>query len=110
MQRILMLAVLLTPLFAHADPQTDRLWKGKCAGCHGADGKGQTEQGKKMTVGDMSTAAWQGQFSDDKIKAAVSDGIKRDKGGVHQEMEPYKGKLRGDQIDAVTAYIRTLKK
>jgi mono/diheme cytochrome c family protein len=96
--------------FAEGNPQIDRLWRAKCASCHGADGKGQTEQGKKMAVGDMSTAAWQAQFGDDKMKAAISDGFKRDKEGVKQEMEPYKSKLRPDQIDGLVAYVRGLKK
>lgn len=63
-----------------------------------------------MAVADLSSAAWQGAITDDKIKAAISDGIKRDKDGVHQEMEAYKSKLRPDQIDALVAYIRALKK
>jgi cytochrome c6 len=111
MRRLLLVALLFAPLAAHAaDPATERLWKAKCGSCHGPDGKGQTEQGKKMAVGDMTTAAWQAQFDDAKLKAAISDGLKRDKAGVHQEMDAYKTKLRPDQIDALVAYIRTFKK
>jgi mono/diheme cytochrome c family protein len=106
----MLLALMFVPLIASADPQTERLWKAKCGSCHGPDGKGQTEQGKKMAVSDMSSAAWQAQFTDDKLKAAISDGLKRDKNGVHQEMDAYKTKLRPDQIDALAAYLRTLKK
>jgi mono/diheme cytochrome c family protein len=111
MNRWMLVALLFAPLAAQAaDPQTERLWKSKCAGCHGPDGKGQTEQGKKMAVSDMTTAAWQAQFDDAKLKAAIADGLKRDKGGVHQEMDAYKTKLRPDQIDALVAYLRSLKK
>jgi cytochrome c6 len=109
MRRIL-IAALFAPLVASADPATERLWKAKCGSCHGADGKGQTDQGKKMAVEDMTTAAWQGKFTDDKIKAAIADGVKRDKAGVKQEMDGYKAKLQPAQIDALTAHIRTLKK
>ena len=107
-----MMLVLLVPSLAAAEPnpQIDRLWRAKCASCHGPDGKGQTEQGKKMAVGDMSSAAWQGAITDDKIKAAISDGFKRDKNGVKQEMEAYKSKLRPEQIDGLVAYVRGLKK
>jgi mono/diheme cytochrome c family protein len=111
--RWMVLALSLAPGLALADgpnPQIDRLWRAKCASCHGADGKGQTEQGKKMKVGDMSTADWQKEWTDDKIRASINDGLKRDKDGVHQEMEPYKGKLRPDQIDGLVAQIRSLKK
>jgi mono/diheme cytochrome c family protein len=102
--------MMLVPSLASADPATDRLWRAKCASCHGADGKAQTEQGKKMAVGDMSTADWQGKLSDAQIKSAISDGLKRDKDGVHQEMEAYKAKLRPDQLDPLVAYVRALKK
>lgn len=105
-----LLLLVLVPTMAYADPATDRLWRGKCASCHGADGKAQTEQGKKMAIEDMSTAGWQGKLTDAQIKTAISDGLKRDKGGVHQEMEAYKAKLQPMQIDAVVAYVRTLKK
>jgi cytochrome c553 len=113
MRRILQLAafvLLAAPLAATADPATERVWKAKCASCHGADGKGQTEQGKKMSVADLSTSDWQSSFTDDKLKAAINDGVKRDKNGVKQEMEAYKSKLRPDQVDALVAHIRTLKK
>jgi mono/diheme cytochrome c family protein len=110
MRRILIAAFLALPLVASADPATERLWKAKCGSCHGADGKGQTDQGKKMAVADMTTAAWQSGITDDKIKAAISDGVKREKGGVKQEMDGYKAKLQPPQIDALTAHIRSLKK
>jgi mono/diheme cytochrome c family protein len=109
--RYLMLALMLAPAVALADgnPQIDRLWRAKCASCHGADGKGQTEQGKKMAVHDLSTAEWQ-KIADDKIKTAINDGLKTERDGVKQEMEAYKTKLRADQIDGLVTYIRALKK
>ncbi len=110
--RWLMLAVFLAPHVALADapnPQIDRLWRAKCAACHGADGKGQTEQGKKMQVRDMTTADFQ-KTPDDKLKAAINDGVKKEENGVKQEMDAYKSKLRPEQIDGLVAYIRGLKK
>jgi mono/diheme cytochrome c family protein len=95
---------------ADKDPRTERSWKAKCASCHGDDGKGQTEQGKKMGMGDITTAAWQKEFTDDKIKAVVNDGFKREKNGKHQEMDSFKDKLRPDQVDALVVYIRALAK
>lgn len=113
MRRLMMLAVFFfaaRPMLAAADPATERLWKAKCGSCHGPDGKGQTEQGKKMAVADMSTADWQAKFDDAKLKAAIADGLKRDKGGVHQEMDAYKSKLTPAQIDGLVGVIRSLKK
>jgi mono/diheme cytochrome c family protein len=113
MRTWMLMAILMAPAAAWADapnPQIERTWKAKCASCHGADGKGQTEQGKKAAVGDMTSADWQKKFTDDQLKAAINDGLKRDKNGVKQEMEAYKGKLRPDQIDGLVAYVRGLKK
>ena len=105
-----LMLMMLVPSLAYADPATDRVWRAKCASCHGADGKAQTEQGKKMAIGDMSTVEWQGKFSDAQIKTAVSDGLKRDKNGAKQEMEAYKAKLRPEQLDGLVGYVRALKK
>lgn len=112
MRSVMLVLVLLVPAAAFAEapnPQIDRLWRAKCSSCHGPDGKGATEQGKKMAVEDMTSPAWQA-ITDDKMKSAMNDGLKRDQGGVHQEMEAYKAQLRPDQIDGLVAYVRALKK
>jgi len=90
------------------DKKTERLWKSKCASCHGPDGKGDTEQGKKMQTVNMATKAYQSSRTDDQIKKAILDGVKTEKGGVKKEMDPYKDELKSDQVDALVAYIRAL--
>lgn len=110
MRWIFVLALVPSVAFADGNPQIDRLWRAKCASCHGADGKAQTEQGKKMAIGDLSTAAAQAKVTDAQIKTAISDGVNRDQNGVHQEMEAYKAKLKPDQIDGLVTYVRALKK
>jgi len=101
-------AAALVPLTARAevDKKTERTWKAKCASCHGVDGKGQTEQGQKMKVADLSSAAWQKSQTDAQIKTVIENGTKNAAGG---EMDPYKEKLDGEQIDALVAYVRSLK-
>ena len=86
------------------------LFKQYCAKCHGEDGKAETDQGKKMAMRDISTAAWQAEFTDEKIKAAINDGVKTEKDGKKKTMDPYKDKLPAEQISALVGYIRTLKK
>jgi mono/diheme cytochrome c family protein len=93
---------------AHAD--VDRTFRAKCGGCHGPTGNGETEQGKKMKVGDMTRRTWQKQFSDAEMKGAISDGFKRDKDGITQEMKGFKDRLKPDEIDALIAYVRALAK
>src|SRR5215471_10563737 len=58
--------------FAETDKKTLRTWKAKCSSCHGEDGKGATEQGKKMGVRDMTTADF-AKETDAKMKDAISN-------------------------------------
>jgi mono/diheme cytochrome c family protein len=104
------IAAVLVPLAARAetDPKTVRTFKAKCASCHGADGKGKTDQGQKMKLSDLTDPAVQ-KKSDADFKKVISDGVKTEKGGVKQEMEGYKDSLTPEQIDQLVAYIRTLK-
>jgi len=95
---------------ANAEPSKKamRSWKAKCASCHGEDGKGQTEQGKKMGVGDMTQAAFWKEVKDG--AKVVADGLKREKGGKQQEMKPFKDKLSADEIKELVDYAQSLAK
>ena len=95
-------------LGAPPDKKTERLWKSKCASCHGADGKGDTEQGKKMKVGSMATASWQKSHTDDQIQDAILKGVKTEKDGVKKEMDAYKDELSPEQVKALVDFIRAL--
>ena len=95
---------------ADVDKKTLRTWKAKCASCPGEDGKGATEQGKKMGVRDMTSAPFWKDLTDAKMKDAIANGIKQTKDGKVQEMEPYKDKLKPEEIDALVTYLKTFKK
>ena len=103
--KLLLLALLCAASANAQDPKAARTWKAKCASCHGADGKGKTDQGQKLKLTDLSSPAWQKEASDAKIKDVITNGIK--KGDA--EMEGYKDKLDGPTIDSLVAYVRTLK-
>jgi cytochrome c6 len=79
----------------------EALYKSKCAGCHGADGQGQTAVGKANNIRDLGSADVQAQ-SDDAIAGIISGG----KG----KMPAYGKSLKADQIKDLVAYLRTLKK
>ena len=99
------------PASAEVDKKILRTWKAKCASCHGEDGKGATEQGKKMGVRDMTSAEFAKDLADaSKMKDAIANGIKQTKNGKTQEMEPYKDKLKPEDIDGLIAYVKTFKK
>ena len=95
---------------AEADKKIERTWKSKCASCHGLTGKGDTEMGKKLAIGDYTTADWQKSKTDADLKKAILDGVNRDKGGVKQEMDAYKEKGIDDAAaDGLVKLIRGLK-
>ena len=77
------------------------IYKAKCAMCHGPDGAGQTTMGKNMKLRDLRSADVQKQ-TDAELLKWIADG----KG----KMPAYKGKLTPADIDALVAFIRTLKK
>ena len=91
------------------DAAVERMFKSKCAACHGADGKGKTKQGEKMKIGDMTSAAFKKEATPDKIKETIRKGINRDKDGVKQEMKPLEGKITDEQIGQLVTYVRGLK-
>jgi cytochrome c len=103
-------SLLLSGLaLADVDKKTERLWKAKCASCHGQEGKGDTEKGQQMKIGDMTSAAYQAK-TDDELKTAILNGVHTEKGGAKQDMNGFKDDLTPDQVNALIAYIRTLKK
>lgn len=103
-------ALLLgTNAMAEVDKKVERAWKAKCSSCHGAAGKGDTEKGQQMKITDMTSAEFQAK-KDDELKNAILNGVKKEKGGVKQEMDAFKGDLTPEQIDALVAYIRSFKK
>ena len=77
------------------------IYKAKCAMCHGADGAGQTPMGKNLKLRDLRSADVQKQTDAELVKW-IADG----KG----KMPAYKGKLTPADIDALVAFIRTMKK
>jgi cytochrome c553 len=81
-------------------------WDDNCTKCHGADGKGHTNMGRKLHIPDFSDAAVQAGFTDEKAAAAVKNGV-TDKDG-RMRMKAIEG-LSDDDIKAVVQYLRSLK-
>jgi mono/diheme cytochrome c family protein len=89
---------------AQADPKkTERLWKSKCAPCHGAVGQGDTEKGRQLKIVDMTSPAFQAK-KDEELRKAILDGVAKEKGHT------FKGELTPEQVDALVGHIRGFKK
>ena len=93
--------VIAPAAFAGGGPDGAAIYKAKCAMCHGPDGAGQTAMGKSMKLKALGSAEVQ-KLTDAEMIKIITDG--------KNKMPAYKGKLQTGDIEAVVAFIRTLKK
>jgi cytochrome c553 len=82
-------------------------WEKTCSKCHGPDGKGQTKMGQKLEIKDLTDAKLQTELKDEEAFKAVKEGIKDKEGKI--KMKPAEG-ISDDEIKALVAFVRTLKK
>ena len=84
---------------AMAAQSAQDLYKSKCQGCHGADGKASAI-GKKLGARDFSDPDV-AKMSEADLAKITSDG--------KNKMPSYKGKLTDDQINGLAKYIKQMK-
>ena len=89
------------------DPK-DLFARTKCVVCHGEDGRGDTEKGRKLKVPDFTTTKWFDETTDEEIVESIRDGVKDKKGNVL--MRSYRSKLTPGQIEQLKGYVRTFRK
>ncbi len=109
MKKIILLtsAVILAGAMAAGAADGKALWDQHCAMCHGADGKGQTNMGKRLNCKDYTDSAVQAALTDEAASKAIKEGFK-DKDGK-AVMRPA-ANLSDDDIKGLVAYMRTFKK
>ena len=83
------------------------LWRKNCTECHGADGRGDTKMGRKLYISDLTDAALQAKFTDEDAAKSIKSGLKDANGKVI--MKAISG-LSDDDVKALVAYVRSLKK
>lgn len=76
-----------------------KLYLNNCARCHGADGKSQTELGKKIDATDL-TDSFVKKMSRKKVTNAITNGA--------DGMPAFGKKLSKKEISSLVNYIRTL--
>src|SRR5436305_12167486 len=103
---IIMITSFFVLFSAHgADPKTN--WSNNCVQCHGPDGSANTSMGKALNAKDLTDAGIQSSFTDAEAATAIKDGVTKD--GMTR-MIAFGCKLSDDEIKALVAYVRTLKK
>jgi mono/diheme cytochrome c family protein len=82
-------------------------WEANCAQCHGKSGAADTKMGKQLNAKDLTDPKVQSAFSDAKATQSIKEGVKE---GGKTTMKAFAGKLTDDEIKALVAYVRMLKK
>jgi mono/diheme cytochrome c family protein len=101
---VTLLAASATALRA-ADAKAN--WDANCVQCHGKTGAADTKMGKQLNAKDLTDPKVQAAFSDSKATESIKNGVKE---GGKTTMKAFAGKLTDDEIKALVAYVRTLKK
>jgi mono/diheme cytochrome c family protein len=88
-----------------ADAKTN--WDNNCVQCHGKDGRADTKMGKTLSAKDLTDPKVQAAFTDAKATQSIKEGVKQN---GKTTMKAFGGKLTDQEIKALVAYVRTLKK
>ena len=99
-----LLAVL--PLSARAaDAKAN--WTKDCVQCHGPDGTANTKMGKLLNAKNLTDPKVQASFTDAEAAEAIKNGVKEN---GKMKMKAFGDKLSDDEVKALVAYVRSLKK
>lgn len=98
---VLMIVLLPAAMPAFAATPDAPLFKSKCAMCHGSDGAGNTPIGKSQKIPDLRSDAVQKE-TDIELTKVIAGG----KG----KMPGFGKQLSTEQVEALIAHIRTLRK
>jgi mono/diheme cytochrome c family protein len=97
---VVAVALLLAPLALAKDTPRQAWVKAKCALCHGLDGAGKTDTGKKTNTPDLRTPAIQ-KLSDAEMIAKIAGG--------HRKMPAFSKRMDASTARLLVQYIRELK-
>jgi mono/diheme cytochrome c family protein len=82
-------------------------WEKNCAACHGKDGTANTKMGMKLNAKNLTDPKVQAAFTDEKATQSIKEGVKEN---GKTTMKAFGDKLTDDEIKALVAYVRSLKK
>ena len=85
---------------AAADAAT--IYNRQCVSCHGRDGRGRTRKGRQTRARDVTDAAWQDDVSDERLFNSINNG--------RGKMPAFRKKISENDIDALVAYVRRMRR
>lgn len=103
----LIITLLVASAISGRAADAKALWTANCTPCHGASGNGDTKMGKNLGAADLTDAKKQASFTNAQATDAIKNGVKQN---GKTTMKAFGGKLSDDDIKALVAYVRTLKK
>ena len=109
MKKMLLLVTLLglAAALSAKGAEAKENWDTLCVKCHGAEGKGDTKMGQKLGAKDFTDAKVQADIKDDAATKAIKEGLKSSDDKTL--MKPF-DTLSDDEVKALVAYVRGLKK
>jgi mono/diheme cytochrome c family protein len=78
------------------------IYNRQCLSCHGRDGRGRTRKGRRTHARDMTDASWQDDVSDERLFNSINNG--------RGKMPAFRKKISENDIDALVAYVRRMKR
>jgi mono/diheme cytochrome c family protein len=103
----IVITLLLTSAYSLRAADAKANWDANCAQCHGKSGAADTKMGKQLNAKDLTDPKVQAAFSDAKATKSIKEGVKEN---GKTTMKAFAGKLTDDEVKALVAYVRTLKK
>jgi mono/diheme cytochrome c family protein len=82
-------------------------WTKDCMQCHGKTGAADTKMGQKLNAKNLTDPKVQASFTDADAAKAIKEGIKEN---GKTKMKAFGDKLSDEEINALVAYVRDLKK
>lgn len=104
---LLVAAALGAASLSAAAPDARKLWTTNCSECHGKDGRGRTDEGRRLKIVDLTNPQIQDSFSDEQAFRIIKKGLKDDNGTV---MHNTSYRLTDEEVTVLVRHVRTLRK
>ncbi len=104
---VLLLTVCAVGAWSARAADVKENWTKNCLKCHGEDGAGKTKMGEKLKIRDLTDPKVQASLKDADMIKAIKEGVKE---GDTTKMKAFGDVLSDDEIKALVAHVKSLKK